>query len=333
MEQIILQLKESGILGRGGAGFPVWQKWESVSNAVGDEKYIICNGAEGEPDVFKDGYIIKNYPEEVINGINIAINFLSAKKAYLYLNHNYYRDNRERLVELIGDLPIEVIEKGKGYIAGEESAICNFIETGIVEPRQKPPFLSNVGLFGKPTLVNNLETFYYVSKISKGDYGKKRLFSINGDVSDAGVFEESEEVTLEDLLRKTGNYPEFDFFVQVSGGAEGVIMLPEELKSPLAGGCGAIKVFNREKTDLFELMQYWIEFIIYGNCDKCVPCREGTYRIYEMVKARNIDKEKMLDLLDVLEKTSFCALGRGVVIPFRSLILKLKFEDYGDGKI
>lgn len=329
MNEIILKLKESGLLGRGGAGFPVWQKWDSVLQAAGSEKYIICNGAEGEPDVFKDGYIIKNYPEELINGIKVAIDTLQAKKAYLYLNHDYYKEHKGKLEGLIGSLPIEVIEKGKGYIAGEESAICSFIETGTAEPRQKPPFLSQVGLFGKPTLVNNLETFYYVSKISKGEYNKTRFFSINGDVQNPGVFEESESITLEELLKKTNNYPQFDFFAQVGGGAEGVIMLPSELSNPLSGGCGAIKVFDREKTDLFSLMEYWIEFLIYGNCDKCVPCREGTYRIYEMIKARNIDKDKLLDMLDVLEKTSFCALGRGVAIPFRSLIVKLNFENYG----
>ncbi|OQB08244.1 MAG: NADH-quinone oxidoreductase subunit 1 [Parcubacteria group bacterium ADurb.Bin216] len=331
MEDIIAKLKESGLLGRGGAGFPVWQKWESVSKAEGDEKYIICNGAEGEPDVFKDGYIIKNYPKEVIRGIEIAIDFLSAKKAYLYLNHDYYRDCKDMLLSEIGTLPIEVIEKRKGYIAGEESAICNFIEGGVVEPRQKPPFLSQQGLFGKPTLVNNLETFYQVCKVIEGEYGKKRFFCINGDVVNPGVFEESEDITLAELLRKTGNYPEFDFFAQVGGGAEGVIMLSGELDNPLKGGCGAIKVFDKEKTDLFELMEYWITFLMHGNCDRCVPCREGTYRMYEMIKARKIDKEKMSELLDVLEKTSFCALGKGVAIPFRSLLLKLNLENYGKG--
>lgn len=329
MEQIISSLKDSGILGRGGAGFPTWQKWESVLSAGDNEKYVICNGAEGEPDVFKDGYILKNYPEKVVDGIMIAVKLLSAKKAYLYLNHAYYDELAESLRKIIGDSPIEVIAKGKGYIAGEESAICNFIETGVVEPRQKPPFLSQVGLFGKPTLVNNLETFYYVSKIADGSYEKKRFYSINGDVSSPGVFEMPEDMDLSEILRETGNYPLVDFFAQVGGGAEGVIMLPSELDTPLKGGCGAIKVFDREKTDLVGLMKYWIEFIMNGNCDKCVPCREGTYRIYEMLESRNIDKKELFDLLDVLEKTSFCALGKGVAIPFRSLISKLNFDEYG----
>lgn len=332
MSKIILQLKEANLLGRGGAAFPVWQKWEAVQKAQGEKKYIICNGAEGEPDVFKDEYIIKNYSADLINGINIALEELSAEKAYLYLNHNYYRDYKEMLLGVIKNLPIEVVEKGKGYIAGEESAACEFIETGITEPRQKPPFLSQVGLWGMPTLVNNVETFYFVSKISKGEYKNTKFFSITGDVSNKGVFEESEKLTIEDVLKKTGNYPDFDFFIQLGGGAEGVIMLPSELNIQFTG-CGSIKVFNRQSTDLFALMEYWAEFLIYGNCDKCVPCREGSYRIYEMVKNRNIDKDKLFDLLEVLEKTSFCALGKGIAIPFRSLILKLNFEKYGKEKI
>jgi NADH:ubiquinone oxidoreductase subunit F (NADH-binding) len=329
MEQIISRLKDSGILGRGGAGFPTWQKWESVFSVEGDEKYVICNGAEGEPDVFKDGYILRNHPEKVIEGIMVAVNLLSASKAYLYLNRSYYDELADQLRKIIGDKPIEVIAKGKGYIAGEESAICNFIENGLVEPRQKPPFLSQVGLFDKPTLVNNLETFYYVSKVVDGTYERKRFYSINGDVSNPGVFEMSEDVNLSDLLRETGNYPQADFFAQVGGGAEGMIMLPSELDAPLKGGCGAVKVFDKEKTDLKGLMRYWIEFIMNGNCDKCVPCREGTYRIYEMLESGNLDKKELSDLLDVLEKTSFCALGKGVAIPFRSLISKLNFEEYG----
>lgn len=331
MSKIISQLKEANLLGRGGAAFPVWQKWEAVKNAVGDKKYIICNGAEGEPDVFKDEYIIKNYSDDLINGIKIAIDEMAAEKAYLYLNHDYYKNYKGLLSDAIKDLPIGIIEKGKGYIAGEESAACEFIETGITEPRQKPPFLSQVGLWGMPTLVNNIESFYFVSKISKGEYKNTKFFSVTGDVPNKGVYEEPESSTVEEILKKSGNYPDFDFFIQLGGGAEGVIMLPAELNVPF-NGCGSIKVFNRKTTDLFALMEYWAEFLIYGNCDKCVPCREGSYRIYEMVKNRNIDKEKLFDLLDVLEKTSFCALGKGIAIPFRSLILKLNFENYGKEK-
>jgi len=328
MSEIISKLKEANLLGRGGANFPVWQKWEAALKASDSEKYIICNGAEGEPDVYKDEYIIRNYPSDLIDGIAIAIRELSAKRAYIYLNHSYFDKYKDILIELIGALPIEVIAKGKGYIAGEETAICNFIEKGFAVPRQKPPFISDSGLWGKPTLLNNVETFYYVSKVNKGEYNNQRFISVNGDTANAGTFELSNSLTIEDMLRGTNNYPDFDFFVQVGGGAEGLIMLPSELNVSLSG-CGAIKIFNKETTDVFALMEYWADFLNCGNCDKCVPCREGVYRIYEMVKNRDIDKEKLFDLFNVLEKTSFCALGRGVSGPFRSLILKLNFEKYG----
>ncbi|MCK9393576.1 MAG: NADH-ubiquinone oxidoreductase-F iron-sulfur binding region domain-containing protein [Candidatus Paceibacterota bacterium] len=331
MSEIISKLKEANLLGRGGANFPVWQKWEAVVKNSDPEKYIVCNGAEGEPDVHKDEYIIRNYPNDLVDGIKIAINEISAKKAYLYLNHNYYNDYKDILLASIGNAPIEIIEKGRGYIAGEETAICTFIEHGYVSPRQKPPFISDAGLWGKPTLLNNVETFYYVSKVDKGEYNGKRFVSIEGDVDNSGTFEKSIDLTITEILKDTNNYPDFDFFVQVGGGAEGLIMLASELDVPLSG-CGALKIFNTKATDIFALMEYWADFLNCGNCDKCVPCREGLYRIFEMIKSRNIDKEKLFDLFDVLEKTSFCALGRGASGPFKSLILKLNFEKYGKEK-
>ena len=329
MSEIISKLKEANLLGRGGANFPVWQKWQAVISSAGDEKYVICNGAEGEPDVEKDGFILSNYPEELIEGVVIALKEISAKKAYIYLNHNYYEAHKSVLQKLCANFPIEIIAKGKGYIAGEETAICEYIEKGYAEPRQKPPFISDKGLWGKPTLLNNVESFYYVAKVSKGEYRGTRFISINGDASSSGVFELPISLTIEDALKQTNNYPDFDFFVQVGGGAEGLIMLPSELNVPLSG-CGAIKVFNRRTTDLLALMEYWADFLNRGNCDKCVPCREGMYRISEMMKSKNIDKEKLFEIFDVLEKTSFCALGRGASGAFKSLIEKLNFfETYG----
>lgn len=329
MSEIISKLKAANLLGRGGASFPVWQKWQAVVSSISDDKYVVCNGAEGEPDVDKDEFIISNYPKELIEGVAIAINELSAKKAYIYLNHTYYEKYKNILIDISKGLPIEVVQKGKGYIAGEETAICEYIENGFAEPRQKPPFISEKGLWGKPTLLNNVESFYYVSKIEKGEYNNKRFVSINGNVINRGTFELDQSLNIEGMLRQTGNYPDFDFFVQVGGGAEGVIMLPQELNTPLSG-CGAIKVFDKNGTDLVQLMEYWADFLNRGNCDKCVPCREGMYRISEMIKGRDFDKEKLFEIFDVLEKTSFCALGRGASIPFKSLIEKLNFfETYG----
>ncbi|MDD3386348.1 MAG: NADH-ubiquinone oxidoreductase-F iron-sulfur binding region domain-containing protein [Candidatus Pacebacteria bacterium] len=312
---IIKKIKEAGLKGRGGGSFSTALKWELAKKAQGKEKYVICNAAEGEPNVFKDKYILDNYLEDVINGIKIAKNFISAKSAYIYLNKNY------TISEDIGD--IIIFKKDSGYIGGEETSICEAIEGKRVEPRRKPPFLTESGLFGCPTLLNNVETFYCVSKIAKGEYNHSRFFSINGDVLNQGVYELREDITIFQALKETKNYPEFDFFAQVGGGASGEIMLPQELNRPVFGA-GSITIYNREKTDKYELMEKWAEFFHTGNCDKCVPCREGAFRIYEMIKERNIDYDKLDSIFFSLKKSSFCSLGKSIPLPFESLIKKIR---------
>lgn len=320
---IVRKIKEADLKGRGGGGFPTGIKWELVKKAKGKKKYIICNASEGEPNVFKDGYILENYPKEVINGINIAADFISAEYSYIYLNKDYYKKIKNRLEDIIGNKRIIIFEKRAGYIGGEETAVCESIEGRRAEPKKKPPFLTDCGLFNCPTLMNNVETFYYISKISKGTYQKTRFYSVNGDVLNPGVYELPENLTMVQILRETNNYPDFDFFVQAGGGVSGEIMLSEELNKPVYGA-GSITVFNKKETDIYSLMEKWAEFYHKGNCDKCAPCREGAYRIYEMIKARNIDMEKLEDIFLSLKKTSFCSLGRGMPLPFESLIKKIK---------
>jgi NADH:ubiquinone oxidoreductase subunit F (NADH-binding) len=319
---IIEKLKLSGLKGRGGGGFPVGLKWELAKKAKGKNKYVICNASEGEPCVFKDGYILRNYLNEVIDGIDLAMKTISADAGYIYINSKYYREMEEKIKAAIGKRKIIVFEKIARYIGGEETAICESIEGKRAEPRKKPPFLTDSGLFNCPTLMNNVETFYYVSKVAKGEYTKKRFYSINGDVSNEGVYELPEEMTIFEVLKKTSNYPSFDFFAQIGGGASGEIMIMEELNRP-ATGAGSITIYNRKKTDLFALMERWAEFFHLGNCDKCVPCREGAYRIYEMVKKRKLDHVILGELFLSLRESSFCALGRGIPVPFVSLIEKV----------
>lgn len=321
MEDIIAKLKEAGLKGRGGAGFPTAAKWEALKNAQGDKKYAICNASEGELNVFKDGYLLENYPEDVINGIDIAIRELGCSSAYLYLNKDYYEKYKDNLSKIIGDKPIILFKKIAGYIGGEETAACELIEGRRAQPRRKPPFLTDSGLFGCPTLMNNVETFYYVSKISKGEYEKKRFYSVNGDVKHVGVYELPEDWTMEQVLKETDNYPDFDFFAQAGGGASGEILLPPELNKPVSGA-GSITIYNKGTTDVYALMEKWAEFFHYGNCDKCLPCREGAYRIHEMIKSRDIDYELLKSIFNSLN-ASFCALGKGIPLPFTGLIEKV----------
>lgn len=328
-EEIIEKLKKSELTGRGGAAFPTCLKWQLVKNAKADKKYIICNGSEGEPGVFKDRFILKHFSEEVINGIRVALGTIDKSEAIIYLRHDYYKKFGKKLKKLIGVSPITLFKKTGGYLAGEESVVCQSIEGGTLEPRIKPPFTSEVGLHGKPTLVNNVETFYYVSKIQKGEYEKTRFYSISGDVKNKGVYEYPVDWTILRILMESKNLPDFDptadeidFFVQIGGGSCGNILLPNELDTP-ATGQAAIIIYNTKKTDLWKLMQSWVDFFYKENCDKCVPCREGIYRIKEMVDKKSIDKEKLANIHMSMQKSSFCGLGKMATCPFKDVSDKL----------
>jgi len=321
-KNIIGKLKKHNLLGRSGSSFPTGLKWEMVKKAKAKRKYIICNGSEGEPNVFKDGFILENYPEEIIQGIKIALKTIDKSVAYIYLRKDYYQKFKKTLEKLIKDLPITLFKKTGGYLAGEETSICEAIEGKVPEPRIKPPFPSQVGLFECPTLVNNLETFYCISQIAKNKYNKTRFYSISGDVNNKGIYNLPENWSIEKVLKETKNWPNFDFFVQAGGGASGEILLLNELKQQVTGQ-GAIIIFNRKKTDLFSLMKKWVDFFLAENCDKCLPCREGIYRLAKMIEKKKIDRKLLKDMTFVLKETSFCGLGKISAIPFNSLIDKL----------
>ncbi len=323
MENIIDKIQKSGILGRSGSLYPVFMKWKTVKSSDEAEKYVICNGAEGEMETLKDYYLLKNYPEIVLDGVKIAIQELNATKGFIYLKKSYFEEFYSKLEKLV-DNQIEIIEKKGGYIGGEETAVIEVIEGNAPEPRIKPPFPTDFGLWGKPTLINNLETFYSVSKINSDDYHNTRFFSIGGDAPNKGVFEFGENITVRELLEKTNNIPDFTYFLQVGGGSSGRILLPEETEVTL--NClGSVIIYNREKTDPFLLMLKWIDSFLEGNCDKCTPCREGLFRIKEMINQKNFSE--INDLFFVMEKTSLCPLGRVAVSPFSTLLEKIVFDE------
>ena len=169
---IIQKLKKAKLTGRGGAGFSTSLKWEMVRQAKGDKKYVVCNASEGEPGVKKDWYLLEKYPEKVIDGMMIAIKYLKADEAFLYLNPDYYEKLKNKLKPLILHLPIKLFKKDHlaGYVGGTETTALNHIEGHKIEPKLRPPFPVTNGLWGMPTLVNNVETFYDVSLINSGKY-------------------------------------------------------------------------------------------------------------------------------------------------------------------
>lgn len=323
MTKIIDKLKKSGLLGRSGSGFPAGLKWEMVKKQKAEKKYIVCNAASGEPMVLKDEYILKNHPEEVIEGIKIALKTIDHSSAFVYMRKDFYSRFKKRLEKMSKGLKITFFKKPGGYLAGEETSLCEAIEGKKPEPRIKPPFPTESGIFGYPTLINNVETFYFISKIAKNEYQGTRFYTLAGDIKNKGVYEMPVDWTIEKILKETDNWPKFDFFLQSGGGASGEILLKKELNEKQVKGPGAIIVFNRDKTDLLKLMKNWTEFFMKENCDKCVPCREGVYQINEMLKKGKLNKKKIKDLAFVLETTSFCGLGKVAGIPFSGLINKV----------
>jgi len=323
ISDLIEKLKKADLKGRGGAAYPTWMKWNLVKEAQGENKYVVCNGSEGEPGVFKDKFILENYPEEVIDGIKLAMKAVGAKEAFIFLNKEYFKDFGAKLKKIIKNDKISLFQKKGGYLSGEETTLLNELEEKRPEPRLRPPYLVVSGYLVSPTLVNNVETFYCVSKIAKDEYKKTRFYSISGDAVNPGVFEFSENWPIKKVLEETKNWPEFDFFVQIDGGASGEIFLPNELSCP-AQGNGAVIIYNKKMTDPMQLMRRWVEFFIKNNCDKCTPCREGVYRLKEILDKDKLDKKTIEELFFAMEETAFCPLGKGVSRPFKSLIAKLK---------
>jgi NADH:ubiquinone oxidoreductase subunit F (NADH-binding) len=312
------KLNSSSLVGRGGACFPTGKKWEMVLKEKG-KKYVVCNGSEGEPGVDKDGFILKNHPRELVEGIKIAMKFLNAEEGIIYLNHDYFNKYNKSLKKFIGNSKISIFKKPNeaGYIGGIETAVLNVIEDSRSEPRLRPPFPVSKGLFGNPTLVNNVETFYDVYLVKEGTYKKERFYTISGDCKNKGVYSFSENETIGKILRDTGNYPDGGFFVQVGGDASGEVLNMNQIDRKVPGA-GSITIHRISKHNPLELMKYWTKFFQAESCGKCTPCREGTFRIREITNSRNPDWNLFVKLLENMQNSAFCALGNSVHIPFFS---------------
>lgn len=332
---ILSKIKQSGLVGRGGASFPVWQKWDMVKKATEGREttrkkcYIVCNASEGEPGVEKDGYILENWPEKVIDGIKTAIDFLKADKAFIYLNSKYYNKFNKKLNSLISNTSITLFIKpyDSGYIGGEESAVLNAIEIGLakgeinkkIEPRLRPPFPTTEGLWESPTLINNVETFYNINLVQSGQYKKERFYTINGDCPNEGVYLLAENYTIEHILKSTKNYPRFTFFVQVGGSASGEVLNSNQLKRSVIGS-GSITVYSIEKYSYKKLIKNWLEFFCSESCGLCTPCREGLYRLKEISLKEKGDWQLLNELISNLSEASFCGLGLSAAVPIVSFI-------------
>ena len=321
---ITKKIEKAGLTGRGGAGYPVHLKWETVKKAKGSKKYVICNASEREPGVKKDFHILENHPETVFKGIKVAMDYIETKEAYFNFNEEYYKKLKGKMDQLIKEskdegYKIRIYKEKVSYIGGEETALLNAIEGLRVQPRLKPPYPTEEGLYGMPTLVHNVETLYDVALVAEGKYEGRRFYTISGKAKDPGVYFLSSDLTIEEILKETKNIPDFEFFVHARGGASGIVYNSDQIKKEQAGGTGAIIIHGIDE-DPRKVILSWLEFFNEESCGKCTPCREGTYQLYKLVNEskKKIPWEKMEPIFDVLDVTSFCPLGKSVSIPIRS---------------
>lgn len=370
----IERLQQSKLKGMGGAGFPTGLKWELVSQETEPVKYVICNADESEPGTFKDRVILEHLPHLIIEGMLLAALTIGAEQGIVYIRHEYGPE-REKLQTAINDayncgilganvagsgrkFDIEIFVSPGGYILGEETALLEALEDKRGEPRIRPPYPGTHGLWGKPTLINNVETFALATSIiaqgndwwqaqGAGDYAGLKFFSISGDVAEPGVYEVPHGITIAELIARAGGLKDDRPLKAVlPGGASSNFLPAEHIDTPLdfdalrnVGsmlGSGAVVVIA-EGRNLFDLGVSITRFFRNESCGKCVPCRIGTekaVRMLEQVQSGDLDAaslEIMPELSETLLQTSICGLGQVALGPMNSVLERFP-QDVPAGK-
>jgi len=357
-DAVIDELKISGLKGRGGAAFPIGIKWEGVRNADGDEKYVIANGDESEPGTFKDRLLMEGDPFALVEAMIIYGHVTGATQGYIYVRGEYPTAEKRlgsaidqtAAAGLAGDFKLEVRRGAGAYICGEETALFASIEGYRGEPRQKPPFPTTHGVFGKPTGINNIETLLATLEVianggeafaaigTEQSTGPK-LFCVSGAVEKPGVYEVVFGATLGELLVLAGGIKDGrQFGAVLMGGAAGVFADDSALDVPLtfehtreAGttmGSGAIVFFN-DQTDFGPVLRRIAQFFRDESCGQCVPCRIGTVRQEEAlirlssgntVGSADDETKRLDDLALVMTDASICGLGQTAASAIQSAI-------------
>ena len=348
--EVIAEIKASGLVGRGGAAFPTGAKWEMTAAAQADERYIVCNADESEPGTFKDRLLMEGDPFFVLEGMLLAGYAVGARRGYLYVRGEYPRAQRilaeairiARSAHFLGEsilgtafaFDIELRSGAGAYICGEETALFESIEGKRGFPRAKPPFPTTHGLFGRPTVINNVETFCTAAWIiARGAEAYRaqgtaespgtKLFCLSGDVAVPGVYEVPFGTSLRDLLALAGGV-RGELQAVLLGGAAGAFATPDQLDLPMsfeglrqAGlplGSGVVMAINRER-DLRQTLLSLAHFFAHESCGKCFPCQLGTQRQLEIVEkvargsASNADIAALEDVGFAMTAASFCGLG------------------------
>ena len=368
VKNIIQEVKKSRLVGRGGAGFLTGKKWEIVAQKNG-KKYFIANLDESEPGAYKDRALCDNNPHLILEGLILGALAVGAEKAFIYLNGNYKKqksilrqaikqaqDNNflgKNILDSSYSLKIELFSGAGAYICGEETALINSLEGHRGEPQLCPPYPTEKGLFGCPTVVNNAETLANVPWIIK--YGGEKyceigsaispgtkLFILGGAVKKTGIIEAPTGTTIQSLIYDGGEgmVKGKDFWFAQIGGTSGRLVTAKELNTPLDFnpncqyplGSGAILVVDKS-VNIYDLLISWTGFFRRESCGKCVPGREGTFRLYEIMQRfqdgviSDRDKQSVKDILWTLKNTTFCPMGNFAATALSDAIEKLKIFD------
>ncbi len=372
-DEVVEEILQSGLRGRGGGGFPTGLKWKLAKKSQADQKYIICNADEGDPGAFMDRCLLEGDSHAVIEGMAIAGYAVGASRGFVYVRAEYplaverlqnaIRD--ARAAGLLGkdifntgfDFDLEIRIGAGAFVCGEETALMNSVEGRRGEPRQKPPYPSDSGLFGKPTLINNVETYGNVAPILRGGAAwyssigteKSRgtkVFALAGDVNNTGIIEVPIGVTLGEVVFDIGGGIPNDkrFKVAQIGGPSGGCLTSEHLNASLdyetLSKLGAIMgsgglICMDEDTCMVDVARYFMDFVQDESCGKCVACRLGTKRMLEILeritqgKGREGDVELLEELARAVGDTALCGLGQTAPNPVLSTIKHFR-EEYDE---
>ncbi len=353
-DEIILDVIDSGLRGRGGAGFPTGLKWKFAKNEEADQKYVICNADEGEPGTFKDREILTEVPEKVLAGMALCGYCIGANEGYIYLRGEYnfllpslyeqIDDFHKKIKELKLDFTIRICSGSGAYVCGEETALMESMEGRRGEPRNKPPFPTTSGYLGKPTSVNNVETLVFALMIARegptkfkemGTFDSRgsKVFSVSGDTPTPGIYELELGMTLEQFVDEFGDGD--TKAVQV-GGASGFCVARKDFKSTLIGfegipTGGSMMLFNSSRS-MYNILNDYLEFMEEESCGQCTPCRVGCQQLLNGIDA--VKKglkppsylEELQKLSDTMRIASKCGLGQSVPNPFNSIIKNFREE-------
>jgi NADH-quinone oxidoreductase subunit F len=369
-ERIVAEITDSGLRGRGGAGFFTGKKWDACRRAKGTPKYLICNGDEGDPGAFMDRSVMEADPHAIIEGMAIGARAMGAEKGFVYIRHEYplaiervgiaIRQAREYGLlgkDILGtgfDFDLEIVEGAGAFVSGEETALIASVEGRIAVPRQRPPFPAQKGLWGKPTTINNVETWATVPNIirrgakwfaSLGTEKSKgtKIFSLVGKINNTGLVEVPMGIRLRDIVYGIGGgIPGDRAFkaIQIGGPSGGCIPqslldIPVDYESLIQAGAmmgsGGMIVMD-DKTCIVDVAKYFLNFLRDESCGKCLSCREGTQRMWEILadiaggKARMEDVALLEELAQAVKDSSLCGLGQTAANPVISTLRYFREE-------